>query len=154
MIVESLLIASVGIIIISSALLLGYLWFVVRANPPLSTRILKIGTASITVECADTMLRRARGLSYQKSLEPGNGMLFVFSKPGVYGFWMQGMQFPIDIVWIRDNIVVATTEHIPVEDTLSRKHYYPPLPVSQVLELPAGEIQRTGIVTGASIALQ
>mgnify|MGYP001616166961 FL=1 len=38
------------------------------------------------VEVADTMLKKAKGLSGREILKEDSGMLFVFTKPGKYSF--------------------------------------------------------------------
>jgi uncharacterized protein len=37
-------------------------------------------------------------------------MLFSFSQPGYYRFWMKDMKFPIDIIWISPDHKVAGIE--------------------------------------------
>lgn len=61
---------------------------------------LKINNINLEVELADTLEKRATGLSNRDSLQDGHGMLFVYQEPGFYSFWMKEMQFPIDIIWI------------------------------------------------------
>ena len=39
-------------------------------------------------------------------------MLFVFDTPGLYGFWMKGMRFPLDILWIHDSRVVHKESNV------------------------------------------
>src|SRR3989338_662243 len=62
---------------------------------------------NLIVELAVTPAQRERGLSGRDRLEPRSGMLFVFEDDGVRGFWMKGMTFPIDIIWIDDERVVG-----------------------------------------------
>jgi uncharacterized membrane protein (UPF0127 family) len=55
----------------------------------------------IGVRVADTPKTRELGLSYFKSLPESEGMLFLFDKSGAYPFWMKGMNFPLDIIWLK-----------------------------------------------------
>lgn len=55
----------------------------------------------IKVRIADDNQERELGLSYFKHLPQDEGMLFLFEKPGVYPFWMKGMKFPLDIIWLK-----------------------------------------------------
>ena len=77
-------------------------------------------------------------------------MLFVFEKPGIYGFWMKDMQFPIDILWISPNRRV-----IGVAESLTPSSfpavYYPPQEISFALELPAGLTKRKSIREGMNV---
>lgn len=71
----------------------------------------KIGGTTIQAELADTLEKKAQGLSGRKELGENEGMLFVFDsssttevvldKPGHHGIWMKDMKFPIDILWAR-----------------------------------------------------
>ena len=52
----------------------------------------------------------AAGLSGYAGLPEDAGMLFVFPEPIQPTFWMKGMLFAIDIIWIRDGTVVQIHE--------------------------------------------
>ena len=57
----------------------------------------------VAVELATTPEGRQLGLMYRDSLAPGKGMLFVFPKAGLQGFWMRNTKIPLDIVYIADD---------------------------------------------------
>src|SRR3989344_7888462 len=61
-----------------------------------------LASVKIRVELALTPAEQAQGLSGRQSLNENEGMLFVFDQPGKYYFWMQDMNFPIDIIWIAE----------------------------------------------------
>ncbi|MFH0806504.1 MAG: DUF192 domain-containing protein [Candidatus Brennerbacteria bacterium] len=69
----------------------------------------------ILAETAANESARAQGLSGHAPLGINEGMLFRFDEPGVYPFWMKGMTFSIDIMWISGNRVVGFEEQVPVE---------------------------------------
>ncbi len=50
------------------------------------------------------------GLSGRTGLENGKGMLFVFNEVGSHGFWMKDMNFPIDIIFLNENLEVVGVE--------------------------------------------
>ena len=56
------------------------------------------GSVRVKTELALTQAEHSRGLSGRESLSEGDGMFFVFDKPGNYSFWMKDMNFPIDII--------------------------------------------------------
>ncbi len=114
---------------------------------------LKIGEHEFRVEVAKDDAGRIRGLSGRESLAPGQGMLFIFDTAGNHGFWMKGMKFPLDIVWIRDNRVVGITQNIPISNKLFPPAYYPPEPIDRVLELNAGTVGKYNLQVGDSIEL-
>jgi uncharacterized membrane protein (UPF0127 family) len=104
-------------------------------------REVKINGQLIIAETASTPLTREKGLSGRKSLGFNEGMLFIFEEPEKYGFWMKGMKFPIDIIWIRQNTIIGIEENLQppsVDDFSKLEVYYPPLAVDKVLELVAG----------------
>ena len=54
----------------------------------------------VASEVMVTPTEQARGLGYRDSLAWSHGMLFTYDEPGFRSFWMKGMRFDIDIVWI------------------------------------------------------
>jgi len=97
---------------------------------------------------------RARGLAGHAPLGINEGMLFRFDEPGIYPFWMKGMTFPIDIVWISGNSVAGFEEWVPVEAGVpddKLKLYVPPAPVDKVLELAAGRVRILRAEAGDSV---
>lgn len=111
---------------------------------------------TIDVEVADTEPRRERGLGYRDSLPADAGMLFIFDQSQPATFWMKGMRFSLDMVWIgEDRRVLGVSADIPPQpgvsdDQLAR--YASPAPVRYVLELNAGAAQRLGIAAGSELS--
>jgi len=66
-----------------------------------------IDNTPISVELARTQEEIVRGLSGRPSLPSEKGMLFIFEEPGYYEFWMKDMRFPIDIIWISEDLQVV-----------------------------------------------
>lgn len=104
------------------------------------------------VEIARTSEEQSRGLSGHAPLAPDEGMLFPFPPGSTPGFWMKDMLFPIDIVWIADGRVVGFVEHAAPDDRPNRMTYYPPQPVTEVLEVAAGTVGRLGIQIGDGVS--
>jgi uncharacterized membrane protein (UPF0127 family) len=97
---------------------------------------LRIRQSQWLVEYALTNDERTRGLGQRMSLDPGRGMLFVFPEPGIYGFWMKDMQFPLDFIFITDERVESVLHNISEQDD---RILYPNRPVEYILEVNAGE---------------
>lgn len=57
----------------------------------------------IEIEVAITLKAKAKGLSRRLSLGENEGMFFVFDSPSFHLFWMSGMKFGIDIIWINQD---------------------------------------------------
>ncbi len=143
-------------LVIASSFFLFRIFFVGSGQPVLPMGTLTIGPASYSVEIADTGVSRMRGLSGRASLAQDTGMLFVFPIAGRYGFWMKGMRFPLDFVWISGGVVSGVSEGVPApSNPFNLPSYYPPddKVVDMIVEFPAGTIARTGITAGMSVAL-
>jgi len=108
-----------------------------------------IGQALFNIEVAADPITQAKGLSWRESMPEDQGMLFVWRQSGIRYFWMNGMQFPLDFVWINDFKVVDIDENVPhpaISGETMRLNS--PEPVDMVLELNAGQIAEQGIKVG------
>src|SRR3989338_10329376 len=94
---------------------------------------------------ADTPQSRNRGLSYRESLPQDTGMLFIFDKKDSHSFWMNGMKFPLDFLWIKDETIVDLDRNIPVYVNGEITILTPSEPVNKVLEFNSGIIAEYGI---------
>lgn len=112
---------------------------------------LRVGVTPFVVEVASTFIERGRGLSGHAPLGTNDGMLFVFPSPSAGAFWMQGMLFPLDFIWIKDGVVVGVTEDVRPMSETGYKLYYPPEPVDQMLEVNAGTVKKFGIIIGSTV---
>lgn len=98
-----------------------------------------IGVQTFNVSVAASEIERERGLSGRTSLAAKSGMWFALPKPDWHGFWMQGMNFPIDLIWISaEQRVLGASTLQPCKGNPCPIHM-PPNPVAYVLEINAGE---------------
>lgn len=109
-----------------------------------------IGDAKFAAEIADTPELRSKGLGERDSLAEQTGMLFIFSGGQASSFWMKGMRFPLDFVWIgADCTVVDLTEdvqHSPPDAPSSELDIFESSsPAAYTFEINAGEISRFGV---------
>lgn len=115
-------------------------------------------TAEIKAEVADTVAKRTKGLGDRAKLEIGTGMLFVFEQPGKYRFWMKGLQFPLDFIWIKDNKVVDILTNVPVPPDGASDNalptYEPITEVDKILEVNAGFVEFNNIQVGDLVEIQ
>ena len=124
----------------------------IEETPLAFEAVLCINEARINVLVADTPQERATGLSGYPGLPEDAGMLFVFPEPRQPSFWMRGMLFALDLIWIRDGTVVQIDTSVPPppkdtpDDQLPR--YQPDEPITHMLELTAGSSARYGITVG------
>ena len=102
-----------------------------------------IGTTPIVVEVVSTKEKIDAGLSHRVFLEASHGMLFLFDHSGIFKFWMKGMRFPLDLIWIDENYtIVDITKNVPpvgfIGELLGRTIFYSPAEVCKyVLEVNA-----------------
>lgn len=101
------------------------------------------------VEIADEPEERIQGLSRRNALAPNHGMVFLFKTSGIYPFWMQDMRFPIDIIYLKEGVVVDVFSMVtPPALGEEPKTVEPSASVNAVLELASGEADRRNIVSG------
>jgi uncharacterized membrane protein (UPF0127 family) len=115
-----------------------------------------VGSDALVVEVSDTSLLRERGLSYHADLLPNTGMLFVYDDIGKRIYWMKGMNFCLDIVWINDSQIVGAAESVCPEPNLpdaDLDRYPSPPEVQYVLEVPAGWLAERGYGVGTPVDL-
>lgn len=100
-----------------------------------------IGGQRYTVEVAATTATRERGLSGHERLAADAGMWFVFPEAGMPGFWMRGMRFPIDLIWVSPERKVLGVATLSICRDAPCPITYPPAPTIQVLEIDAGRFR-------------
>lgn len=104
-------------------------------------------------EIADTIATRSRGLSGREKLTDDQAMFFVFPFAGPQSFWMRGMKFPLDILWISGDKIIGIEKNAPVPSGLEMAIYSPDELVDKVLEINAGLSDRFGFQVGDMIKL-
>lgn len=109
-----------------------------------------IGGVRLKVQIADTPAMRERGLSGRSTLEPFDGMLFVFDEPST--LWMKGMLFPLDIIWISPRGQVADITENARPDTYPQR-FHSRTPAEFAVEVPAGFVRRHHISIGDRVSL-
>jgi uncharacterized membrane protein (UPF0127 family) len=109
------------------------------------------GEILIRAEVASTNEDRSLGLSGRKSLGDQEGMLFVFQDKRPRTFWMNGMNFALDILFIAGGRVVEiVTLPGPVGGEIPS--FTSSLGADMVLEINAGLSGRLGIRPGDPVA--
>ncbi len=104
------------------------------------------GNAHFTVEIADTVEERAKGLMFRENLPRSAGMLFVYDRARPVQFWMKNTPIPLDMVFVDEQGVVTNVHAnaVPMDET--------PIDggddVKLVLEINGGLAKRLGIAPG------
>ena len=123
-------------------------------SPPPPPPSLLIDDIAFQAELAVTLGERAKGLSDRDELQRMTGMLFIYATPTIPRFWMNGMRFSLDFIWVSEDCVVSEiTPNVPVPepDQEDLPSYTPSSPVLYNFEINAGEAQRHGIGVGARV---
>jgi len=142
------------------------LWYKNQPAPGPTTTEVIINNAKIKAEVARSQAERQKGLADRSGLAAGTGMLFVIpSSEGIPTFWMKGMKFGLDIIWIKEGLPAGRQGKIiqidkdvspPAADTPDNqlKRYTPQTPVDYVLEVNAGFCDTNKIKVGDNFEIQ
>ena len=116
------------------------------------TSILNFNGEEIRVTLAVSPSARTKGLSGRLGLAEGTGMLFIFERAGNHGIWMKEMNFPIDILWLDEELRVV---HIKerAEPSSYPETFRPSLPARYVLEVPAGFVKEKTVILGSQFSV-
>lgn len=146
-------------LIFSLTILVGIVgWFLVSKNYLTCQVIYKadksieVNGSIIAAEVADEPPAREKGLSGRTCIGEGQGMLFIFERPGQYAIWMKDMKFPIDIIWISESKRVVKVQPNVSENTYPQT-FVNEAPAKYVLELKAGKASDVGINVGTTVRL-
>jgi len=114
-----------------------------------SQQMVKIGDRTWTVELALTEEEKRKGLQGRSDLPEDRGMLFVYSTPQICRFWMKGCSYPLDIIFIGQDMRIINTREMEVEDGEGDlERYTSELPALYVLEVKGGSVAKAGISAG------
>jgi uncharacterized membrane protein (UPF0127 family) len=122
-----------------------------------SVERISINGTEFTVRVAERPFAQKKGLSgYTEESLQEEGMLFLFSESKVREFWMRGMEFDLDILWIADGKIVAIDRDVDAPYSRNdepERATSSPLKVNAVLELPAGKADELGLVEGMTMVV-
>jgi len=118
--------------------------------------LVRVANVDFVVDIADDANEMTQGLSGRDSLDSDAGIWFIRDREFVGSFWMRGMKFPIDIIWIGSDMRVVDVTHsapIPVPGTIDAElpRYSPKAPAAFVFEINAGLAEQLGIRRGLRV---
>ena len=111
----------------------------------------EIGGQTIKVLVADTVSHQTKGWSGAGDMGSVQGMWFKFNSRIPHAMVMRDMEFPLDIAWIDNGMIVDIAPNLAPEKDRAEAElaiYRPRLPADAVLELPAGFTAAHGIKIG------
>ena len=122
--------------------------------PPVNQPAMVFHGQRFTLMIARTEADQEKGLGGIPSMPEDRGMAFPFDRPGAYGFWMKGMLFPLDIIWLyKGQVIAVKTLPAPIGNQAPAQ-FQPIQPADVVIELNAGTAQRIGLVPGSTVTLE
>ncbi|KAM3095548.1 DUF192 domain-containing protein [Phormidesmis sp. 146-35] len=107
----------------------------------------------IELEVAETPEQLERGLMHRPELASDRGMLFRFDTARPLKFWMKDTLIPLDIVFLLDGKVRQIASAVPCRANPCPV-YDSKLNANEVIELPAGTVQKLGIKVGDRLRVQ
>lgn len=121
--------------------------------PDISAQIAEFGGVSLRLDYATTSSARERGLGGRASIPDDYGMLFVFPKDALYGFWMKDTLVPLDIFWLdaKGQVVYVAAD---VATSSYPNVFYPTVPARYVLETVAGFARAHRVKFGTPLLLK
>lgn len=145
-------------IIIFIFLLLLLVWLLIffwkTNNLLIKNKTAVIAGQEINIKLAKTDSQKELGLGKRESLPIGEGMLFVYDDYVIPNFWMKDMKFPIDIIWIKDDLVMGYEKGLePQSDNINLPTYQPKTFINYVLEVNSGFVEKYGLKIGDRVKL-
>jgi len=140
-----------GFVLVIAFFLIGFLLIgrTARNLAPEDIKYVKIAGQDVKVDLALTPSEQTQGLSGRSGLPEDSGMLFVFDKPGKYFFWMKDMNFPIDIIWLGEDMKVIYIKKNALPESYPEL-YGPEADAGYVLEVGAGFSDKNNLQIGDS----
>jgi len=109
-----------------------------------------IRDAMVKAEAVKSTAKIEKGLSGRNSLSEGRGMLFEMPGESTQRFWMKGMRFAIDIIWIENNRVIGCEKNISPNDP---RTFVSPGDAGYVLEVPEGFCDQNKVMVNDEVKI-
>ena len=111
---------------------------------------LTIGTHRYRLLEAVTAAEQEKGLGGRGPLPEDQGMIFIYGAEAQRCFWMKGMQFSLDIIWLN-----AHKDVVAMHQNLSPRSYpqifCPHESAQYIIELNAGQAAQSGVGVGQKL---
>lgn len=113
-----------------------------------TTASLHTSIYAISAEIADRFDTRQHGLMQRTHMEPHEGMLFVFDRPGRQCMWMKNTLIPLAVAFLDDEGIIVNIEEMEPQ-TLNE--HCAARPVRYALEMNGGWFAARGLGVGTVI---
>lgn len=109
---------------------------------------LQLGDKEIEVQLADDFPKRAQGLMFKETADPG--MLLLYTKPQVISLWMANTVIDLDVAFVDKNWKISKIAPLYALDETS---VVSPGKAIAALEMPQGWFKQHGIGLGTKVTL-
>lgn len=143
---------ALSLAVVAAAIVVGVLFTQKQGNETsvIADNCLQTSQGCYVLEHANTNQKRIKGLSDRDSLATQTGMLFTFDAPTDQCIWMKDMRFDLDIIWLDNNKNVTKVMENVSPATYPTSFCSPD--TKYVIELNAGDAQKTQITTGKQLS--
>jgi uncharacterized membrane protein (UPF0127 family) len=138
------------LIIFGSAAFYYFIYSIKPINSVTGNNVV-INNIAVNVMIADEINEQWQGLSDRQSMGSHNGMLFVFPNKQIQTFVMRRMHYPLDIIWINDNVITKIDKRLEPEGSIPVGRYSSDEPVNRVLEVQGGFTDAFNIKVGDKV---
>ncbi|PSN05758.1 DUF192 domain-containing protein [filamentous cyanobacterium CCP5] len=129
-------------------LLAGFLFVGYRLVPVPDVQIMTIefNGHALQLEVARSHQEQVKGLMGRAELPDNQGMVFPVVPPRVVEIWMKDVAFPLDIIYLREGMVLGLeSDATPCSSSSVCPIYSSSQVVDTVIELPGGTASKLGI---------
>ncbi len=110
----------------------------------------QLGGQTVYASLALTNETRALGLSYTSALPADIVKVFKFDTDERWSFWMKGMEYSIDIIWVTASGTIAHIE-TNVSPSTYPNSFTPPVPTRYVIETIPGLLASLNLKVGDNV---
>jgi uncharacterized protein len=131
-------------------------YFLIKVTPQYLTvtaKVETVNTVTVSLEVASSEIEKYKGLRHRKALPEDRGMLFVFSPPQNVIFTMEDVLIPLDIIYIKNGKVLATSENALPCKSKYCTGYTSGSAVDYALEINAGLAKNLGLNRGENLKI-
>jgi uncharacterized protein len=113
-----------------------------------------LGRQPFDLEVAQKPQQQSIGLMYRTFLPANRGMLFPFQPAQQVSFWMKHCRISLDMIFLREDKVVAIAAKVPPCVADPCPSYGPKELVDRVIEVGSGRTAELGLKVGDTVKVQ
>ncbi|MFC1809692.1 DUF192 domain-containing protein [Candidatus Omnitrophota bacterium] len=107
-----------------------------------------LGGVEVSLEVADDVRTRTRGLMYRKSLPENYGMIFIFDTEKMRSFWMKNTLIDLDIAFLNKEGVIVDIKRMLKH---SQRTTQSDAPAMYAIEMNAGWFPANNVTVGDTV---